>query len=190
MEKREQLEKQILNEEFDIDDKTIFKIIPELQDCSGFEHKHPHHCYDVWKHTKVAMEKSKPDIQIKLALLLHDIGKPHSYQEDGDIRHFHGHPQKSAEMAKAILNRLGYSEIETENICYLVLYHDDIIDIDKVNSSNIELTKKLLHIQYCDAYAHHPNHIQKRINKLDEISQKLQKKEEQILRNRENEGER
>ena len=157
--------------------ETIFEIIPELKLADGFEHKHPHHCYDVWEHTKVALEKSKPDLQVRLALLLHDIGKPHSYWEGEDwVRNFPGHPEKSAQMAKEILTRLGYVEDEIQAICYLVEYHDTIIDVDNLQTNNIELIKKQLHMQYCDAYAHDPKHIAKRIKKLDEIKEKLEEK--------------
>ena len=159
------------------DDKMLFSIIPELKDCVGFDHKHPHHCYDVWEHTKVALEKSKPDLQIRLALLLHDIGKPYSYQEGEDgVRHFPGHPEKSAKMSREILTRLGYSKQEIEDICYLVEKHDTIIDLNNLKTDNLELIKKQLHIQYCDAYAHEPKHIEKRIKKLDEIKEKLEEK--------------
>lgn len=183
---REELENTIIeNKLYCFDENMLFTIIPELKDCKGFEHKHPHHCYDVWEHTKAAMQKSKPDLYIRLALLLHDIGKPHSYQEDGEVRHFHGHPQKSAEMSQEILTRLGYSEKEVEEICYLVENHDNIINVDNVNKDNIELTKKLLYIQYCDAYAHDPKHIEKRIRKLDEIKEKLKEKINELQKNEE-----
>ena len=33
-----------------------------------------------------------------------------------------------------------------------------------------------MHIQYCDAYAHAPEHIEKRIQKLDEIKIQLEEK--------------
>lgn len=181
---KEILEKEISNALF-MDERAIFRIIPELKDCENFDHKHPHHCYDIWNHTKVAMQKSEPNLQIRLALLLHDIGKPHSYQEDGEVRHFHGHPQKSAEMSQEILTRLGYSEKEVEEICYLVENHDNIINVDNVNKDNIELTKKLLYIQYCDAYAHDPKHIEKRIRKLDEIKEKLKEKINELQKNEE-----
>lgn len=181
--RKEELENIIMkNEIYYLDENMLFTIIPELKDCESFEHKHPHHCYDVWSHTKVAMQKSKPDLQIRLVLLLHDIGKPHSYQEDGQIRHFYGHPQVSADMSRKILVRLGYNKKEVEEISYLIENHDNIINIDNVNKDNIELTKKLLYIQYCDAYAHDPKHIEKRIKKLDEIKQKLEKKIDIIKR--------
>lgn len=166
-----------INRLYGNDEEIVFKIIPELKDTAGFDHKHPHHCYDVWEHTKVALTKSKPDLQIRLALLLHDIGKPHSYWEGEDgVRHFKGHPVKSAQMAQEILARLGYSGEEIEDICYLVENHDTIIDVDNLETSNIELVKKQLHMQYCDAYAHAPEHIAKRIKKLDEIKEKLEEK--------------
>ena len=183
---KEELENIIMENQIHyFDENILFTIIPELKDCEGFNHKHPHHCYDVWKHTKEAMRTSKPDLQIRLALLLHDIGKPHSYQEDGEIRHFHGHPQKSSEMSKEILTRLGYNQKEVEEICYLIENHDTIINVDNVDKNNIELTKKLLYIQYCDAYAHDPKHIEKRIKKLDEIKEKLIEKMNELQKNEE-----
>ncbi len=186
---KEKLENIIMENQIHyFDENILFTIIPELKDCEGFNHKHPHHCYDVWKHTKEAMRKSKPDLQIRLALLLHDIGKPHSYQEDGEIRHFHGHPQKSSEMSKEILTRLGYNQKEIEKICYLIENHDTIINVDNVDNvdkNNIELTKKLLYIQYCDAYAHDPKHIEKRIKKLDKIKEKLIEKMNELQKNEE-----
>ena len=44
-----------------------------------------------------------------MAALLHDIGKPFSYQDE-EVRHFHGHPEVSADMTEEILKRLGYSK--------------------------------------------------------------------------------
>lgn len=180
---KEILEENLLGDIRLLDEKMIFKIIPELRKADGFAHKHPHHCYDVWKHTKVALEKSKPDLQIRLALLLHDIGKPHSYWEGEDgVRHFPGHPEKSEEMSREILTRLGYEQEEIDDICYLVEHHDTIIDVDNLKTNNIELIKKQLYIQYCDAYAHHPDHIEKRIKKLNEIKEKLEEKIRQIAK--------
>lgn len=165
-----------INRLYGNDKEIVFKIIPELEYTVGFDQKHPHHSYDVWEHTVKAVEKSKNDLDIRLALLLHDIGKPHSYQEENGIRHFKGHPQKSEEMTQEILTRLGYDEKKIEDICYLVEHHDDIIDVNQVNSNNRELIEKLLHIQYCDAYAHAPEHIEKRIKKLDGIKLQMEEK--------------
>jgi len=83
-------------------------------------------------------------------------------------------------MSREILTRLGYEQEEIDDICYLVEHHDTIIDVDNLKTNTIELIKKQLYIQYCDAYAHHPDHIEKRIKKLNEIKEKLEEKIRQI----------
>lgn len=171
--------------------QIIFEIIPELEAEDGFEHKHPHHCYDVWQHTTVALQNSKPDLQIRMALLLHDIGKPHCYQEDNGIRHFYGHANVSEKMSEKILKGLRFNEKEAQDICYLVKEHDTIIDVNNLDNMNLDMVDKLLHIQYCDAYAHAPQHIEKRVKKLDEIKEQIeQHKRQKEEKNLESENER
>lgn len=70
------------NNRFENDKKAIFQIIPELKKTDGFDQKNPHHIYNVWEHTVKALQKSNPDLEVRIALLLHDIGKPYSYQEE------------------------------------------------------------------------------------------------------------
>ena len=131
----------------------------------------------MYGNTQVALKNSKADLEIRLALLLHDIGKPYSYQEDENgVRHFKGHPEKSAVMAEKILTRLEYDEKQIKSICYLVKNHDNIINVNQLNGINKKIFEKLLHIQYCDAYAHAPEHIEKRIKKLDEIKSQMKEK--------------
>mgnify|MGYP004651400441 CR=1 FL=1 len=79
-------------------------------------------------------------------------------------------------MTEEILTRLEYDEKQIKSICYLVEKHDNVIDVNKVNSTNRKLFEKLLHIQYCDAYAHAPEHIEKRIKKLDTIKLQIEEK--------------
>ena len=153
--------------------QIIFKIVPELKDEEEFDQKNPWHIYDVWEHTLVALRKSKPDLEIRLAVLLHDIGKPHCYQDDGNIRHFKGHSEKSAQIAKEILERLGYKENQVKDICFLIENHSKTINIEEVNKDNLQIMKKLLHIQYCDAYAYNPEYTNQVTQKLDKIYRKL-----------------
>ena len=166
-----------IKEKLESQKNLIFNIIPELKKEEGFDQNHPHHCYDVWKHTTVALEKSNKDLETRLALLLHDIGKPYSYQDE-EVRHFHGHPEVGAKMSEKILKELRYSDKTVDNVCFLIKNHDRIIDFDNLDDlsfKDFELIDKLLHIQYCDAYAHTPEHIEKRINKLNEIKEKFEK---------------
>ena len=114
------------NEITEQEEKVIFDIIPELKDEKKFLQNNPWHIYDVWGHTKKVLQNSKVDVEIRLVLLLHDIGKPYSYQDDeNEIRHFRGHSQKSAEISKPILERLGYKEEQIKEMCFLIENHDN-----------------------------------------------------------------
>lgn len=73
----------------------ILNFISELKDMISFEHNHPHHHLDVWNHTLLALSIFPQNFDIRLVLLLHDIVKPHSYQDE-EIRHFKGHPKVSS----------------------------------------------------------------------------------------------
>ena len=160
--------------------KQIFQMIPELEDEYGFEQKNPWHIYDVWNHTLVALKNSKPDLEIRLALLLHDIGKPYSYQDDGNVRHFKKHPEKGAQIAKNILERLGYNEDEVKNICFLIENHAKTIDVQDINMNNIDIMKKLLLIQYYDTSAYNPKYTNQVFERLDIIKEKIKLKEREF----------
>ncbi len=145
----------------------LVKEIPELKNMFNFPHNHPHHHLDVWKHTMLALAHSKNDFSIRMALLLHDIGKPFSYQDE-EVRHFHGHADVSADMAKGILERLGYERPFINEVVYLIKLHDTEITKEDIEYYP-ELTIKRLHVQECDSRAHHPDYQQKRIEYVEEI---------------------
>lgn len=174
---REELENILMESDITkINDKkeSIFRIIPELKDTDGFDQKNPYHIYDVWGHIAKAVEQSEEDLETRLALLLHDIGKPHSCQEDGEVRHFKGHAEKSAQMAQEILTRLGYEESQIDNICFLIENHAKTIDTKSVNENNLHMAKKLLNIQYYDAFAYNPEYIKPVLQKLDKVGKQLE----------------
>ena len=153
------------------EETIIFEIIPELIAEKKFPQNNPWHIYDVWNHTKKVFENSTANIETRLVLLLHDIGKPYSYQDDENgIRHFKGHAQKSEEISKPILERLGYTEKQINEMCFLIANHDKTIKPEFVNNDNIEIYKKLIYIQYCDASAYNPEYIQRVYDKLENIS--------------------
>ena len=149
----------------------LLTIIPEIKFMIGFEHNHPHHHLDVWNHTLLALSLSKEDFDVRLALLLHDIGKPFSYQ-DKEVRHFNDHAKVSSEMSRGILTRLGYNDIYVNFICYLVEHHDMPIN-NYMIYYDYQLSLKLFEIQRCDALAHHPDKLEKRKLYLDEVNRKL-----------------
>lgn len=149
----------------------VLRIIPEIKDMIGFEHNNPHHHLDVWEHTLLALELSPKDFEIRLVLLLHDIGKPHSYQELRG-RHFKGHPDMSSKISYNILRRLNFSEDEIDELCYLIKMHDTLITDKEINSDSL-LTQKRFKIQFCDGMAHHPEKLERRRNYLLSINEKI-----------------
>lgn len=156
----------------------ILYIIPELKDLIGFEHNHPHHHLDVWEHTLLALSNSTKDFEIRLVLLLHDIGKPHSYQDE-EVRHFKNHAKVSSEMAVKILKRLNIDDSEISKLCYLIEQHDTpITEKEIIRDKDLAITK--FKIQCCDALAHNPLKLEKRINYLLIMNQLLNNEEEQI----------
>lgn len=151
----------------------LLDIIPEIKNMIGFNQKNPHHHLDVWEHTLLALSLSEKNYDIRLALLLHDIGKPRSCQ-DGETRHFKGHQIVSAEMSRMILKKLGYHDIYVDRICYLILNHDSPITTKQIEK-NYELTEKLYEIQKCDALAHHPDKLEPRKEYLGHVKQLLKR---------------
>ena len=149
----------------------LLLIIPEIKNCIGFEQNHPHHHIDVWNHTLLALSLSEKDFDIRLCLLLHDIGKPFSYQDE-EVRHFRNHAKVSAEISRNILNRLEYDKKYIEYICYLIENHDTKIEDNQINE-DYELSLKLYKIQRCDALAHHPDKLDKRKDYLNQMGKKL-----------------
>lgn len=167
-------DKRITREYLEEESDVLFQIIPELKDEDGFAQRNPWHIYDVWCHTEIALSHSNHDFETRLALLLHDIGKPHCLQEDENgTCHFAGHAQESARMVVPILERLGFIESEIDSIVWLVANHSTPIDVSKVNKWNLAKYKKLLHMQACDCMAYNPMYVAKGLAKLEPVAAKL-----------------
>lgn len=151
----------------------LLELIPELKDMIGFEHNHPHHHLDVWNHTLLALSLSCNDFEIRFILLLHDIGKPHCYQ-DKEIRHFVGHATVSSAISRNILERLKYNDDFINEVCYLIERHDSLLSSKEI-LLDYNLAYKQYLIQYCDALAHNPEKLEKRIKYLDRTKKLLEK---------------
>lgn len=99
-------------------------LIPELAPCIGFRQWNYHHKYDVWEHTLRAVEAVAPTEPLRLAMLLHDIGKPAAFTMDKQlVGHFYGHAVIGAAMCERILRRLRYDNRTAELVTLLVREH-------------------------------------------------------------------
>ncbi len=104
---------------------VLFEILPELQPMYKNSHDNPHHCYDIYEHTLIAVESIDPELTLRFAMLLHDCGKPavKKFDENG-VAHFYGHQRISAEISAQILARLKVSNKFRDEILFLVSNHD------------------------------------------------------------------
>lgn len=95
---------------------VIRYVIPELEMCYGVEQNNRYHHEDVFYHILSALGNAETchqfpdewaDLCVRMALLLHDIGKPDAKTTDENgFDHFYGHAKISAEKAKKVLSRL------------------------------------------------------------------------------------
>lgn len=149
--------------------EDLINIIPEIQNMVGFEHNHPHHHLNVWEHTLYALSLSPNNFEIRLALLLHDVGKPFCFQEGSDgVRHFKGHAVKSAIISKAILARLAFKENYIKEICKLISLHDTPLLQSEIDE-NPRGSYIRFCVQKCDALAHNPEKNERRLAYIEKM---------------------
>ncbi|MCI8416780.1 MAG: CCA tRNA nucleotidyltransferase [Lachnospiraceae bacterium] len=101
-------------------------VLPEFDSCMEMPQQNPYHCYSVGEHTLVALTKIRADKVLRLAMLLHDIGKPLTHTIDSKgTDHFYGHGPEGEKLASQILHRLKFDNETIRQVRKLVLYHDE-----------------------------------------------------------------
>lgn len=103
------------------------KIAPEVQRCVGVGQDEQYHKYDVFTHLIYATDYSDHNLVLRLAALLHDIGKADTRKEivNGEGRRvtFHKHEMVSVKLAKNFLKRLKYDNDTIREVLNLVQNH-------------------------------------------------------------------
>lgn len=153
-------------------------ILPELDLAMKTPQNNPHHIWSVGEHTLKALEEVRADKVLRLAILLHDLGKPlvRTTDEDG-IDHFYSHPQEGAELARDILKRLKFDNDTLCKVVSLVRYHGTRPQPSEknvrkhVNQVGEALYPLLLEVQRADAMAKNPETRQKRLRQLEQIQE-------------------
>lgn len=100
-------------------------ILPELSRCCNVE-QGGYHNEDVYEHQILALEyceRKRYPIEVKIAALLHDIGKPDTQQKGDERFTFYGHESVSASLTYSVLKRLKASNKEIEDITHLIKNH-------------------------------------------------------------------
>jgi len=116
-------------------------IVPELEKAVSIEQSRSH-VYDVFEHSLRALQHAsikKYTLEMRLAALFHDIGKPVSrrWNKEQNIWTFYGHEVIGAKMVEKILNDLRFSKKIIEKVVKLVRWHMFFADTEQISLSAV-----------------------------------------------------
>ncbi|MDA3802625.1 MAG: CCA tRNA nucleotidyltransferase [Patescibacteria group bacterium] len=117
--------------------KLLNYIIPEIEQGVGVKQDR-HHIYTVFKHNVLSLKNCpSKDWQVKLAALLHDVGKPKTKKKINGIYTFYNHEYASARMTNKILSRLRFKNEDRERIVNLVRNHMFYYNVGEVSAASV-----------------------------------------------------
>lgn len=175
-----------------IDNAEIIGIIlPELEDCINFDQNNPNHKYTVYGHSVktvgILAAQGFGDYKLRLAALLHDIGKPVTVSRGKDgFYHYNNHANVGALMAEKLLRRLNCTNDTIKEVSLIIKYHDIRIDTKSgvkrmLNKIGRETLNKIFMLRHADILAQSSYNIQEKIAEL----RKMREWMEEIVENSE-----
>lgn len=116
-------------------------VFPILKDTIGVT-QNKAHAYDVWEHTLRSLQhgaKKKLTLPVRLAVLLHDIGKPKTRRWSPEKKEwtFHGHEVVGARIATKVLSELKFPKKMIETVVKLVRWHMFFSDTEQISLSAV-----------------------------------------------------
>lgn len=135
----------------------LTRVIPELAPAVGFDQHSPYHAYDLYTHIAHVTGNVPPQLELRWAALLHDVGKIATFTRDSEGRgHFYGHARESAVLADGILRRLKAPTALREQVVTLVELHMTRLEPDRkllrrrLSRWGIKTVEQLLLLQQAD----------------------------------------
>jgi putative nucleotidyltransferase with HDIG domain len=128
---------------FELLDRTglLQEVLPEIDGLHGVEQPPEFHPEgDVWTHTMIMLEQLPAGASPTMAwgTLLHDVGKPATFQPGPGRIRFNGHVEIGVRIAEAICRRLRFSNDEFEQIIALVENHMRFGDVVRMKASTLK----------------------------------------------------
>ncbi len=161
---------------------VICKIVPELAACIGFDQKNVWHKYDVYDHIMHAVDEYEgSDLIVKMALLLHDVGKPEVFFEDTRGGHFYGHAEASARIAEKVMDDLHFSCSEVKEVVQLIAEHNFVANPSMkgarkmVNRLGEIQARRLIEVKKADILAHSDKAFEKGYGRVCELGDCVEK---------------
>jgi tRNA nucleotidyltransferase (CCA-adding enzyme) len=125
----------ILLEELDL----LRYVIPELREGLGMT-QNLHHIYTVFEHNVRSLDYSASKdhpLLVRVAALLHDVGKPKTKAGDGPNSTFYNHEIVGAKMTLKILDNLHFPKDFIEKAAHLVRNHMFYYNVDEVTEAGV-----------------------------------------------------
>lgn len=113
--------------------------LPEILEGYGIA-QNKHHIYEVFEHLVRALEYATSkgySLEVRLASLFHDIGKPRSKRGEGEDATFYNHEMIGADMCKEIMKRLRFSNELSAKVVLLVRYHQFYYQAEEVTATSV-----------------------------------------------------
>jgi len=164
----------------------VHHIIAELEDGIGCQQNQAH-SFDVFEHLLRSMQHAadqKWSLDVRLAALLHDIGKPATRRWSDEKKDwtFYGHDVVGARMAKKIMHDLKFSKEVITKVEALIRWHMFFSDPDEVTLAAVRRTiarvgkeniNDLLNVRVCDRIGTgrpkaHPFRLRKYMSMVEE----------------------
>jgi poly(A) polymerase len=140
-------------------------LLPEVAAMEGVAQTPTHHPEgDVLRHTLLVIDQlHEPTESLAFGALLHDVAKPvcagRRAAPEGERITFYGHPERGAEMAIAICQRLKRSRAVWERVAYLVRNHLRLVNAPQMRAATLKRflredgVEELLELARMDALA-------------------------------------
>ncbi|MEK7608808.1 MAG: HD domain-containing protein [Patescibacteria group bacterium] len=138
----------ILLEELDL----LKFVLPELREGLGVD-QNLHHIYTVFEHSTRALDyaaKEQYSLLVRLASLLHDIGKPSTKRGQGKTATFYGHEVVGAKMAIRALDTLHFPKDFIEQVAHLVRCHMFYYNVGEVTEAGVRRFLRRVGSEYVD----------------------------------------
>jgi poly(A) polymerase/tRNA nucleotidyltransferase (CCA-adding enzyme) len=127
-------------------------VMPELRQGIGVS-QNLHHIYSVWEHSLLSLDyaaKKDFSLELRLAALLHDVGKPKTKKGQGRYATFYGHEVAGARMTRRILENLCFSKEVIEKAVHLVRYHLFYYNVGEVTEAGVRRFISRVGIEHID----------------------------------------
>ncbi len=95
---------------------------------------------DVFEHVRLMLDAmpASPSVTLAWAVLLHDVGKPPTFERAPDRIRFNEHDKLGAEMTETILRRLRFSNEEIERVVLCVAEHMRFRHVQEMRTSKVK----------------------------------------------------